>query len=298
MNDASKYRLLKLFVRGLGRLPVSAADYWAGLLGRLWFKIDKRHRVVAMDNISQSFSSLAADQVERLTKQVFINIASILFEVAWAQKFDKNAFLSHFTIKGLDHVKKAHAKGRGIIVVTCHMGNFEMLIPAIDETGFKGYAIYRPLNFKPMDRLIREMRQRFDVTMIPMRGASKKVVDILGQGGVVGSLIDQNVDWYKGVFVDFFGRPACTNNGMAALVMRSKAPVIPMYTVRKNREYLIEFLPEIPLEETGDRIRDIEKNTQNYTAAVESMIRRYPDQYFWVHNRWKTKNFCPWPREQ
>jgi KDO2-lipid IV(A) lauroyltransferase len=193
-------------------------------------------------------------------------------------------------------VKAAHAKGKGVLVITCHMGNFEMLIPAIEGTGLKGYAIYRKLDFEPLEHLIRRLRQRFGVTMVPMRGAARKIDAILRAGGVVGTLLDQNVDWYQGVFVDFFGRPACTNSGLAALAIKTKAPVLPMYTMRKNREFLIEFLPEIPLEDTGDRIKDLENNTQNYTAAIEAMVRRYPDQYFWVHNRWKTKSYCMLPQ--
>jgi KDO2-lipid IV(A) lauroyltransferase len=193
-------------------------------------------------------------------------------------------------------VTAAHAKGKGVLVITCHMGNFEMLIPAIEGTGLKGYAIYRKLDFEPLERLIRRLRQRFGVTMIPIRGASRKIDAVLRAGGVVGTLLDQNVDWYQGVFVDFFGRPACTNSGLAALAIRTKAPVLPMYTMRENREFLIEFLPEIPLEDTGDRIKDLENNTQNYTAAIEAMVRRYPDQYFWVHNRWKTKSYCMLPQ--
>ncbi|MDD9301050.1 MAG: lysophospholipid acyltransferase family protein [Desulfobacter sp.] len=299
MSDAHIFRLFKLFLWGLGRLPVGVADFLADLLGLLWFKIDKRHQRVALENITHAFGNdMTPFQIEAMAKRVFKNIASILFEVAWAQKFDKETFLSFFTIKGLDHVKKAHAKGRGVIVVTCHMGNFEMLIPAIDETGFKGYAIYRAMDFKPLERLIKHIRQRFGVTMIPIIGASKKIDKVLGQGGVVGTLLDQNVDWYKGAFVDYFGRPACTKKGLAILALRTKAPVIPMYTVRKNRKYLIEFLEEVPLKEPHDPIKNLEINTANYNNAIESMVRRQPDQYFWVHNRWKTKNFCPWPKSQ
>ncbi|WDP89419.1 MAG: lysophospholipid acyltransferase family protein [Desulfobacter sp.] len=298
MNDDQIYRLLMLLVMMLGRIPVWAADFCADLIGLLWFRIDRRHRKITLDNLTRCFGDeMNQAQIEAMGKRVFKNIASILFEVAWAQKFSKEAFLSHFTIKGLEHVKQAHAKGRGVIVVTCHMGNFEMLIPAIDETGFRGYAVYRALDFSPLDRLIRSMRQRFGVTMIPIIGASDTINDVLKSGGVVGTLLDQNVDWYKGAFVEFFGRPACTNKGLAMLALRTKAPVIPMYTVRKSREYLIEFLPEIQLVETNDNIKDLEINTQNYNDAIESMVKKYPDQYFWVHNRWKTKNYSPWPKK-
>jgi len=94
------------------------------------------------------------------------------------------------------------------------------------------------------------------------------------------------------VFVDYFGRRACTNNGLAKLVLRSKAAVVPVFIVRKNQKYIVAFLPEIPLEITKDPIKDIENNTQNYVSAIESMVRQCPEQYFWVHNRWKIKPYC------
>jgi KDO2-lipid IV(A) lauroyltransferase len=297
MKDEQIYRLLKRMIFFMGIIPIPLADFFARVLGRLWFRIDKRHRNITIDNLTWAFGrEWSEEKIEQTARQVFVNIASMLFEVAWSARLSKSRFLSHFTVKGLRHVKAAHAKGKGVLVITCHMGNFEMLIPAIEGTGLKGYAIYRKLDFEPLEHLIRRLRQRFGVTMVPMRGAARKIDAILRAGGVVGTLLDQNVDWYQGVFVDFFGRPACTNSGLAALAIRTKAPVLPMYTMRKNREFLIEFLPEIPLEDTGDRIKDLENNTQNYTAAIEAMVRRYPDQYFWVHNRWKTKSYCMLPQ--
>jgi Kdo2-lipid IVA lauroyltransferase/acyltransferase len=297
MKDEQIYRLLKRVVFFLGIIPVPVADFFAKFLGMLWYRMDRNHRRVTLENLTWAYGDLWSDkQIEQAARQVFVNIASILFEVAWASRLSKARFLSHFTIKGLENVRTAHAKGKGVLVLTCHMGNFEMLIPAIEGTGLKGYAIYRKLDFEPLEWLMRDLRQRFGVTMIPMRGASRKLEDILRQGGVVGTLLDQNVDWYKGVFVAFFGRPACTNSGLAKLAMRTRAPVVPMYTIRHGRRYHIEFLPEISLTVTGDSIKDIEINTRQFTTAVETMVRKCPEQYFWVHNRWKTKPWCLWPR--
>ncbi|MBU2481588.1 MAG: lysophospholipid acyltransferase family protein, partial [Proteobacteria bacterium] len=92
--------------------------------------------------------------------------------------------------------------------------------------------------------------------------------------------------------VDFFGRPACTNNGLAKLVLKTKPVVLPGFMRSEKEKFILEILPEIPLQETGDPIKDIENNTQAYVSAIESMVRRHPEQYFWVHNRWKTKPYC------
>jgi KDO2-lipid IV(A) lauroyltransferase len=298
MNDDHIYHVLRLLILAMGRLPMCVADFCAHFLGLLWYKVDARHRNITLDNLTLAFGDRkSAAQIEILAKTVFKNIVNILFEVAWTLKFDRQTFLNHFTINGLDHFKAVHARGKGVLVLLCHLGNFEMLIASIEPAEIKGYAIYRTLDFKPLDRLIKEGRKRFNVKVIPLKGAFKRAERILEQGGIVGSLMDQNVDWGQGPFVDFFGHPACTHRGFAQLALKTGSPVIPIYTVRKNRHFTIEIMPEIPLVETGDPIKDIEINTQNYTAVIEDLVRKHPDQYFWVHRRWKTKNYCPWPRD-
>lgn len=298
MSDDRIYRLLKLLVTLTGMLPWPVLKFFSDLLGLIWFRIDKRHRTVVLDNLTLAYPGrLTSFETQRMAIRIFKQTAAILFEVIWAYKKPKEELFDLFTVLGAEHLSNAIKKGKGVILLTCHMGNFELLVAALPKIGLNHpYGIYRKFDFKPLERLMREMRQRFGAILIPMRGASKKIEAVLHGGGVMGTLLDQSVDWYKGVFVDFFGRPACTNSGFAKLALKTRASVVPMYTVRENMRFLIEFLPEIPLSETGDRIKDIEINTQNYTAAVEAMVRKKPDQYFWVHNRWKTKPYCLYPR--
>ncbi len=298
MSEDRIFRLLKLMVSLMSRLPWAVLKFCSDVFGLIWYKVDKRHRTVVLDNLGLAYPDrFSRFEAERLATHIFKNTAAILFEVIWAYGKPKDELFGHFSVKGTAHVETAMKKGKGLILLTCHMGNFELLVAALPKAGIKNpYGIYRKFDFKPLERLMLEMRQRFGATLIPMRGASEKIDAILNNKGVMGTLLDQNVDWYKGVFVNFFGRPACTNNGFAKLALRSKSPVVPMYTTRKGKCFLIEFLPEVPLIETGDKIKDIEINTQNYTSAVEAMVRKQPDQYFWVHNRWKTKPYCPYPR--
>lgn len=184
MNDDQIYRLLKLLMRIIGSLPMGLADFLAHLFGLLWFKFDGRHRTVAIRNLTRAFGDeKSPEQIEILAKQSFKNIINILFEFAWSLKFDRETFLSHFTIKGVDRLKEVHARGNGVLGLLCHLGNFEMLIAGIEPAGVKGYAIYRQLDFAPLDRLIKEGRKRFNAEVIPTRGASKKAKAILKQGG-------------------------------------------------------------------------------------------------------------------
>ncbi|NOX32633.1 MAG: lysophospholipid acyltransferase family protein [Deltaproteobacteria bacterium] len=294
MSDKRIYKLIKLLVILFGLFPEQVLKFFSDLLGLIWYKIDKRHRNVVLKNINYAYPDRFSDvQAQRFAKNNFKHITGILFEVIWSYSKNRDELFKRFSVKGLEHLENAREKGKGVLCLTCHMGNFELLSAAVGKTGMEPYVLYRKLDFKPLERFMREMRQRFGTTVIPLRKASKKINMILKKGGVVGTLLDQNVDWYKGVFADFFGRPACTNNGFAKLVLKTRAPVVPMFIRKENDKHIMEFLPQVPLQITGDTIRDIENNTQNYVSAIESMIRKCPEQYFWVHNRWKTKPYCP-----
>ncbi|WP_299980339.1 lysophospholipid acyltransferase family protein [Desulfobacula sp.] len=292
MNDDIIYKLLKLMVNLLAMLPRRVLRFFSDLLGLIWYMVDKRHRNVVLENINFAYPERFSNtQAQRFTKIVFKNVVSILFEVIWSYRKTWDELSQCVLFKGVRHVESAKKKGRGVILLCSHLGNFELGGAVIAKAGIAPYGIYRKFDFQPIERFLLEVRQRFGTKMIPLRGASKKIDTILKNNGVVGTLLDQSVDWYQGVFVDYFGRPACTNNGLAKLVLRSKAAVVPLFIVRKNENYIVEFLPEIPLEITGDPIKDIENNTQNYVSSIESTVRQYPEQYFWVHNRWKTKPY-------
>jgi len=293
MSNEIFYNLLKLFIILLGLLPRSVARFCSNIIGLAWFKADKRHKNIALKNISNAYKEeLSPAQVSSLCKQVFKNTVHMIFDIAWAFRMEQEELLKHYTIKGYENLKDALQKGRGVLLLAGHMGNFELLVAGFgNDPDFTMYGAYRRFDFQPLERLMLEERQRFGTVMIPLSGAAKKIDAVLRNKDAVGTLLDQNADWYNGVFVDFFGRSACTNKGLAILAMRTRARVVPMYIAKINNKYVVEFLPQIPLQSTGDTIKDIENNTQNYTLAIESMVRKYPDQYFWIHNRWKTRPY-------
>ncbi len=293
MNDRQLYKLIKLWVRLLSFLPKSFLMFISDSLGLIWYHADKRHRNVVLENVRQAFPNrFSENQLKRFAKNNFKHIAGIAFEVIWSISWKPQDLQRHFQIRGEIHLKNAMAKGTGVVGLLCHLGNFEFLASAIGLTGMNGYALYRRLDFRPLDRLLKELRERFGTRMVPLRKASKKIEGLLRDGQLIGTLLDQNVDWYKGVFVDFFGRPACTNNGLARLVLRTCAQVVPMFIRKEGQIYIFEFLPALDLKETGDPIKDIENYTQVFVSSIESMVRQCPEQYFWVHNRWKTQPFC------
>jgi KDO2-lipid IV(A) lauroyltransferase len=292
MNDYQKYKLLKALIFAFSFFPKWTLYWFADFLGLLWFKIDKRHRDVVFENITYAFPDKFSDKNKAtFVRRIFKNTARLPFEVIWSYGKKPDKLFKYFEIKGEKYPLKAFEKGRGVIVVTGHIGNFEFIVPAVAKAGFNGYGIYRKFDFAPLERLVLEMRQRYGVKMISTGGLSRKLDEILKANKGFATLLDQNAGTYNGVFVDFFNRPACAKNSLAKLALRTNTSVIPMFMSKRGEKYIMEFLPEIPLERTGCPIKDLERNTQNFVSAIETMIRRFPDQYFWVHNRWKTKPY-------
>jgi len=181
------------------------------------------------------------------------------------------------------------------LLLTAHCGNWELLSVLGAMVKIPQSAVMRPLDFKPLDHFIFNLRTRFGGKMIPKQRSFRKIIRSLNRGEMVYLLMDQNVDWYEGVFVDFMGHRACTSKGLALLALKTGVPVIPVFMIREKSGFRAEFGPEIVTVKTGDRQKDIENNTQEYNKVIENCIRRYPDQWFWVHQRWKTKPYQPWP---
>jgi Kdo2-lipid IVA lauroyltransferase/acyltransferase len=283
----------------IGCIPASIADSLARAGAGLWFRIDKKHRNIAIQNLTRAFGhEKSPEQIQVLAAKSFYNILRIPFEIGWSDRLTLPELYRHAEIFGLHHVQAALAKGKGVLGLTAHIGNWELLPSVAPMAGFSADIIYRPLDFFPLDAFFLRLRTRFGAGLIPNTHAMRKILRQLKHGHFVAMLMDQNVDWYEGVFVEFFNHRACTNKGFALLALKTGAPVVPIFMVRNQRRFIIEFCPELELVQTGDRTHDVEANTLRYNQAIESMIRRYPDQWFWVHQRWKTRPFCPWPKLQ
>lgn len=275
----------------LGRVPRSAAVRTAGFLGRIWFVADKRHRNVALENLTHAFGAeKTRPEIRCLARQVFCHLVLMLFEIGWSLRLRQKDFFRFFRITGLQHLIQAHQRGKGVLILTGHVGNWELLTMAAAMLGYSMSAIYRPLDFKPLDRFFNSLRTRHGAVLYPKKNAMRPVLRALKKGELIGILLDQNARRRDGVFVDFFDRKAWTNKGLALIAQATEAPVVPLFLLRENHGFLVEFGPEIPTVRTGDKNKDVESNTRQYNRAIEDVIRRYPDQWFWVHERWKPRS--------
>ena len=285
------FKLIGLFPR---TWTVGMDDF----LGRMLFCVDKKHRDIAIDNLTYAFGhEKQPEEIKKIARQVFINLAKVVFEVGWSLHLKERQFAEHFKISGFRHMKNAYEKGKGVLALTAHFGNWELLSIIGSIIKFPINIVVRPLDFKPLDHFIFNLRTRFGGKIIPKERSIHTIIRSLRRGEIVLLLMDQNVDWYEGVFVDFMGHRACTSKGMALLALKTGAPVVPVFMVREKSGFRAEFGPEIFTVKTGDRQKDIENNTQEYNRVMENFIRRYPDQWFWVHQRWKTKPYQDWPKK-
>jgi Kdo2-lipid IVA lauroyltransferase/acyltransferase len=298
--DQVLYRMVCALFLLLGGLPKKWRHRLAISSGRLLFALDRKHRRIALQNLKLAYDGEKSD-VERLAiaRRVFENLFHLIFEIGWSLRLPADELPRHFSLSGTEWCRQAMDKGKGVLYLTAHFGNWELLPIAAHLAGIPARIVYRPLDAPFLDRFFKEGRTRFGAKVIPSRprGAMYKIYRELKHGHPVAMLMDQNVDWYEGVFVDFFNHRACTNRGMALLALKSGAPVIPAFMIRTPEGFHAAFGPELPLIQTGDSIKDIEMNTAQYNRVIELYARRFPEQWFWVHQRWKTRPYKPWPRE-
>ena len=290
--------IFEILFKFLGFFPRTWTSGMADFLGSMLFYADKKHRGIAMDNLTYAFGhEKQPEEIKKIARQVFINLVKVVFEVGWSLHLKEGQFAEHFKVDGFHHMKNAYEKGKGVLALTAHFGNWELLTVIGAMIKFPINIVVRPLDFKPLDHFIFNLRTRFGGKIIPKERSIHTIIRSLHQGEIVVLLMDQNVDWYEGVFVDFMGHRACTSKGLALLALKTEVPVGPVFMVREKSGLRAEFGPEIVTLKTGDRQKDIETNTQEYNRVIESFIRRYPDQWFWVHQRWKTKPYQAWPQK-
>jgi KDO2-lipid IV(A) lauroyltransferase len=283
-----------LAMRLFGKLPLPVLQGAGRRIGRLIFLLDRRHREIALKNLRFVFGvQRSSVEINRIAIGVFQGMGQLPLEVCWSLAVHPRNWKKFFKISGLEHYHRAMAEGNGVLCLTAHVGNWELLPIVGAMTGLPLHVVYRPLDAPILDEVVSRIRRRFGARLIPKKKSVFKINRFLKNGDCIAILLDQNVDWYEGVFVDFMGHRACTSKGLATLSILSKAPVVPAFLVREDGGFHACFEPPIYPLVSGDRVRDLEENTQRYNKAIESVVNRYPDQWFWVHQRWKTRPYHP-----
>ncbi|GKT09365.1 lysophospholipid acyltransferase family protein [Desulforhabdus sp. TSK] len=292
-------RILERILDRMARMPRETNRRIAAALGRLWYRMDKRHRKIALENLKMAFGDeLDEGRRQEICREVFDHLARVVMEIPYVRALNHDNLDQFATFRGGEHLQAALEKKQGLLVVTSHFGNWELMAVGFSMRYLPFNIVVRPLDNPFFDRMVGQMRCQAGNKTIQKRGSVRQVLRLLRKGEIVALLIDQNTDWYDAVFVPFFNELAGTNKALAVLALRTGAPVLPAYNVRRpDGRYELIIEPEIPIVRTGDTTMDIEENTARFNRVIEAYVRRNPEQWFWVHRRWKTRPYQPWPRQ-
>lgn len=259
-------------------------------LFRLFYYLSAKQRLIAIHNLTRAFPEKSLSEIIRIARGVYRNMAIVAAEFFDIPLLTEGSLKHRVEVEGLEHCLNALKKGRGVLMFGGHIGNWEMGAAAVSLLVKPLMVIYRPLDNLMLENLVTWIRSSTGNVPLAKDLAMRPMLRFLKNNGILGLLIDQNVAWQEGVFVDYFDRLASTTNGMALLALHTGAPAIPCAMIRlENGKYKLLIGKEVELVRTDDRDADIIANTQNFTRVVEDMVRRYPDQWLWVHQRWKTK---------
>ncbi|MEN6318426.1 MAG: lysophospholipid acyltransferase family protein [Syntrophaceae bacterium] len=261
---------------------------------RFFYHASVRRRIITLHNLQNAFPEKSIDEIEAIAKGVYRHLALVTAELFEMPYITRETLHEWADVEGLEHLEKAFAQGKGVLSVVAHFGNWELMTVAVPLLARPMQIVYRPLDSPVVDNLLGWIRTKNGNSLIPKGGAGKQIIRLLRENNAIGILSDQNVFTSEGVFVNFFGRLACTGVGTAVLARQSGAPVLPAFMPRMpDGRYKLLILPPVEIALTDDYESDIVVNTQRFTKVVEDVVRQYPDQWFWLHHRWKTK---PWQK--
>lgn len=296
------YRLMHTIVLMMSYIPLRMGQFFGKMLGTVFTMIPMERTALSLEHIKKSFGhSMSETEAKRLNRKVIRHFGQMVFEVPHIMRLNSRNLSKYVVFEHEENLHQAFERGKGVFLLTGHFGNWELMSAALAArfSDMRGAVVARPIDFEPLDKLVNGLRSRFGTEIIMKQRGMRRVLGAVKENKGVGILLDQNVDWYEGVFVKFLGRWACTNKGLALLALRTGAPVIPIFPVRqKDGHYRIFIEPEVELIRTGDKTKDVEENTARFTRAIDRQVRAHPDQYFWFHRRWKTKPYCTLPNAE
>ncbi len=291
-SDNFFYFLLKQAIQVLACVPWQWLTALAIPLGRIWYGLDHYHRRIALENISIAFGrELDPAGIRNLARNNFIQLVRVMLELPSLLRLKKDNIDSYVQISGLEHLETALARGKGVLALTAHLGNWELMAVATAlKFGTPFNVMARPLDFAPMDRVLTEIRSRTGNRVLDKDKSAGEVAPLLEKNETIGILLDQNASWFEGVYVPFFGKVACTNKGLAIFALRYDATVLPVFNTRRDDgRYHVVFYPPVDLVRSTNISSDILENTRRFNQIIEEAIRKAPDNWLWVHRRWRMK---------
>ncbi len=256
-------------------------------LGTIIFFLLKSKRKIALNNLRLAFGKEKSEsEIKTIAKRCFQHLGSTIFDLIWFMKKGEECVKKTCKINGMENLQKARELGKGVLLLSAHFGNWEIILHILTIEGFPLTAIARKLDNPYLNATITKFREKYGGRIILKQEAKKEATKMLKNGGLVLILADQNTLKTRGIFVDFFGTPACTSTGLALFHLKYGSPIIPIFCYPgENHNYIVEIMN--PIETSPED--SLLKITQTYTKIIEDKIRKNPHLWLWVHQRWKEK---------
>jgi len=291
MRRKLEYAAAWPFIKILGILPRSLSRAFAIAIAQAVYLLHVRLRRVGMRNLALAFPEKTDAERARILRGEFTSLGRQLAEVCQFPKYKLSNVEQVVAYDGLENYEQAYARGKGVLFLTAHFGAWELSAFAHSLHGHWLHVVMRPMDNPYLDRLIQSYRTMYGNKTVAKDDFVRGLLAAMKCGETVGILMDTNMTPPQGVFVDFFGIPACTASGLARIALRTDAAVVPGFTIWDDslRKYRLRFDPAVELIRTGDQESDLIANTQKFTKVIEDYVRKYPEQWLWVHRRWKTR---------
>ena len=291
MIEWAQYAVAWTFVKMLGALPRGMARGLAtgGLRLLLWLR--PKMRQTAEWNLRLAFPEWADSRRRAVLRSMTRYLGWMAVEFARFPKYTKENIEGVVALDGHENFLAGQRRGKGVLYLTGHIGAWELSSYAHALYGFPLHYMARPLDNQPLDAMVNRYRGLSGNKPIFKNESARLMLRVLKDAGTVGILADQNTMPEEGVWVDFFGTPACTSTGIARVALHTDAAVVPGYAVwdDESKKYRLRFEPAVELVRTGDTERDVVENTARFAKVIEGIIRKYPEQWVWIHARWKNR---------
>lgn len=290
-QTALEYTAVRTLLTGLGLMPRTAAVATARTLARFAYLFGGRLRRTGERNLALAFPELSADERSRILRASFQSLGRLLGEFSHLSRTTPEALRRYIACEGLENLEAAQRRGQGVILFTGHLGAWELSSFALSAFGYPMSFLARRMDNPKIEPLVERTRTRFGNRSIDKRAAARPMLRVLREGGTLGLLVDLNTLPHEGVFVDFFGIPASTTASLATLALRTKAAVLPVFAPwdKEKGRFILRIEPPLEIASTGDPERDVRELTSQFTSVIEAYVRRFPDQWLWIHKRWNTR---------
>jgi KDO2-lipid IV(A) lauroyltransferase len=291
MREWAEYAAAWAALKLLGILPRSGARFVGAGFAAFAYAVRTPLRRAAMFNLQLAFPDQTAVQRKQIIRRMVRQIGWMAGEFSQFPRYTRETIERIVVLDGFENFDAARRREKGVLFLTGHMSAWELAPFAHALYGHPLHFLVRPITNRRVDALINRYRCLSGNQPIDKSRSARAILRVLSEGGTVGILSDHNTSSDEGVFVNFFGIPACTTSGIARLALRTGAAVVPGFLSWDDarRKYRLRFEAAVELTRTGDEESDVRENTARFTRVIEEYVRTHPDQWLWVHKRWKTR---------